>query len=211
MQKRKSEYNPSKILHTKEELVTICTMIIFQSSVKHAAVNNLQWEYGSFAPVSPLSMRGELPTEGDRGKITRNTIMESLPGPKNCIRSAGIAYTLTEFSDDEVFLLHKAKRKREKRSRSLGDLKLKGRKAFRLKHQMSVHQDNAMGLVDTSGAFPPRWLFIEEEVKLAFLEFQFKLQQIEDEIRERNLALVQAGGVPYEVLLPSRIQSGIAI
>ena len=95
-------------MRTKEELVTTCTMIIFQSSVKHAALNFLQFEYSSFAPVSPFSMRGKLPTEADRGSITRKVIMDSLPDPSRCIRGAGIAFTLSEFSQDEVFLLYQA-------------------------------------------------------------------------------------------------------
>ena len=55
--------------------------------------------------------------------------------------------------------------------------------------------------------YPPRWLFNEEEVKTAFTNFQNKLHKIEDKIQERNYEL----DVPYEVLLPSQIPSGIAI
>ena len=197
---------PRYVLQTKGHLVTFCTMIIFQSSVKHSAINNLQWDYGSFAPVSPLCMRGDLPTEADRGKITQQILIKSLPGPKLCIRSAGIAYALTQFTDDDVFLLLSTpieKTKKGLRSRSLGDIKLK------LKRIDTVVSKYDLDIDD--GKFPPRWLFNEEEVKVAFLGFQIKLQEIENEINERNEKLKQSGDVPYDVLLPSKIPCGIAI
>ena len=197
---------PHHVLQTKGQLVTFCTMIIFQSSVKHSAVNNLQWNYGSFAPVSPLCMRGDLPTEDDRGKITQQILIKSLPGPKLCIRSAGIAYALTEFTDDDVFLLlHSPSEKTKKgfRSRSLGDIRLKLKRIDTVVSRYDLDIDD--------GKFPPRWLFNEEEVKVAFLGFQIKLQEIENEINERNRKLKQRGDVLYDVLLPSKITCGIAI
>ena len=190
------------VLRTKEQLVTLCTMIIFQSSVKHAAVNNLQWDYLSFAPASPLCMRGDLPTEDDRGKITQKIIIESLPDPILCIRSAGIAYALTEFSPDELFLLHQEK------SRKLREL-LKAYGCIRIRTKRTKIDTQKSEL--DAGKYPPRWLFHEEEVKIAFLKFQLNLRGIENGINKRNEKLAEKGLVPYDVLLPSKIPSGIAI
>lgn len=185
-------------------------MIIFQSSAKHAALNFLQWEYGSFAPIFPFCMRADLPTENDRGKITKQFIIESLPGPKLCIRTAGIAFTLTEFSEDEVFLLLHQKFQKNRRRKTLGTLKTQSNKVVYLR-QLTTQHDILSDLTMAKGLIPPRWLFTEEKATTAFLAFQHKLQQIEDEIVERNTALEQSGSVPYEALLPSRIPSGIAI
>ena len=242
------------VLHTKTELTTLCTMIIFASSVKHTALNFLQWEYGSFAPVSPYCMRGDLPTENDRGNITQKFVMDSLPGPQLCITAAGIAFTLTEFSEDEVFLLLQSAQslnKKKCRKSSIENLRIHGRKlinkvnappvvrvkeiddsAFQTPQSSSLSSnlfpprwqfsmplgargkaidDSVFETLHTcslgSELFPPRWLFNEEEVKIAFLTFQHRLHKIEEQIEERNSRLA----VPYTVLLPSRIPSGIAI
>ena len=204
------------VLHTKEELTTLCTMIIFASSVKHGAVNFLQWEYGSFAPVTPSCMRGNLPNEDDRGNITKQWVMDSLPDPKLCIRSAGIAFVLTEISDDEVFLLLQGSSKNKRRTSNVEDLRINGRK---LKSSLSIQRESRVTAIDdtdlddlhalslTTNLFPPRWLFNEQNVKTAFLAFQHHLQRIEEQIEERNLDL----DIPYTVLLPSRIPCGIAI
>ena len=212
----------TNVLQTKEELIELCTKIIFASTVKHAAINFLQWEYACFAPVSPYSMRGKIPTEDERGKITTKFIMDSLPERKVCIRSAGIAFTLTEFSDDEVYLLLPGSKKGNRRKsvehtklvtntkNHLNGVIIKGAyseqnlsKACKPKNDV----ESLAVLSLTSDLFPPRWLFNENAVKMAFLAFQNRLHRIEENIQDRNLQL----DIPYEVLLPSRIPSGIAI
>ena len=179
-------------------------MIIFQSSVKHAAVNNLQWDYLSFAPASPLCMRRDIPTEADRGTITQQHIIESLPDSTLCIRSAGIAYALTEFSKDEVFLLQHNK------SFRLKEL-LKSYGCIRIRAKRSESDSIWSQLNIDCTRYHPRWLFGEEKAKIAFSKFQWKLREIENEINERNEKLTEEGCVPYDVLLPSKIPSGIAI
>ena len=212
----------ANVLQTKEDLTELCTKIIFATSAKHAAVNFLQWDYACFAPVNPYAMRGNIPTEDDRGKITEKLIVDSLPDRKNAIRSAGIAFTLTEFSDDEVYLLLPFAKRRE-RSRSVQYTKFISKstapKAFNFSSNFGSAQNlprigelgsevsASAGKLLTSQFYPPRWLFNEEEVRTAFTNFQNRLHTIEDKIRERNFEL----DVPYEVLLPSQIPSGIAI
>ena len=88
----------------KPELISLVTKIIFQSSVMHAAVNFMQFEYGIFAPNNPACMRGTLPTEEDRGKVEIDRIIDSLPDLTLAAIQAGAAYTLSDFSEDEVFL-----------------------------------------------------------------------------------------------------------
>ena len=212
----------TNVLRTKEDLIELCTKIIFATTAKHAAVNFLQWDYACFAPVSPMAMRGRIPTEDDRGKITEPFIVNSLPDRKNSIRAAGIAFTLTEFSDDEVFLLLPGAKRRE-RSRSAQYIKLYKRSTEPQTSNLLTAFGSAQNIVQlgelnseasmlaekqlTSQFYPPRWLFNDEEVKTAFTNFQNRLHRIEDKICERNLELE----IPYEVLLPSRIPSGIAI
>ena len=94
-------------LETKADLISIVTKVIFQSSVMHAAVNFLQFEYGCFAPNVPAVLRGPIPTEEDRGKIDLQRIMNTLPGREPSLVQAGAAFVLSEFSEDEVFLLPK--------------------------------------------------------------------------------------------------------
>ena len=62
-------------------------------------------EYGCFGPNVPGMMRGKIPKEDDRGNIDMQHILESLPDLKPCLAQAGVAYALTQFSNDEVFLL----------------------------------------------------------------------------------------------------------
>ena len=165
-------------------------MIIFASSVKHAAVNFLQWEYGCFAPVCPSTMRGKIPNESQRGKITKSMIIDSLPDPEICTRFAAITFVLTEFSKDEVFLLTK-----EKEGGKYDDCS-------------SVKLPKNLPLMSSKlGILPPRWLFTEEDVTVAFKKFRRAMHEIEDKITIRNNDLK----IPYEVLLPSRVPVTIAI
>ena len=95
---------PNEIL-SKSQLVNFVTIIIFQSAVIHSAVNFIQFEYGCFAPMVPSLMKGKIPKEEDRGKITEEHIMKSLPGLRACLSQAGVSFALTRFSEEEVFLL----------------------------------------------------------------------------------------------------------
>ena len=95
---------PQKI-DCRSSLVNILTKIIFQSSVMHSAVNFLQFEYGCFSPNVPGLLRGKIPKENDRGNIDMQRILDTLPGLKPCLAQAGVSFALTQFSDDEVFLL----------------------------------------------------------------------------------------------------------
>ena len=53
----------------------------------------------------------------------------------------------------------------------------------------------------------PSWMFGEEGPKIVFQRFCNNLQQLEEEMEERNINL----RVPYTILLPSKIPAGISI
>ena len=56
------------------------------------------------------------------------------------------------------------------------------------------------------GTYPAE-LFVEKEAKAAVEKFRKRLEEIEEEIKERNEDL----DVPYTYLLPSRIPNSITI
>ena len=135
-------------------------------------------------------MKGKIPNESNRGRITKRFIIESLPDPEICIRFAGITSVLTEFSKDEVFLLTK-----EKEGGKCDDVS-------------GLTLPKNMPLISSKfGILPPRWLFTEEDVTFAFIQFRGSLREIEDQITNRNNYL----SIPYTVLLPSRVPCSIAI
>jgi len=68
---------PSPI-RTREELVGAVTMMMFTTSVQHAAVNYNQYDYFGYIPSSPLSLnRDAIPKS--KCSITRDTIFNVLP------------------------------------------------------------------------------------------------------------------------------------
>ncbi|XP_038642654.1 polyunsaturated fatty acid 5-lipoxygenase-like [Scyliorhinus canicula] len=82
---KNSEFPTS--FQTKKELCKFLTMIIFNCSAQHAALNNGQYDWGSWVPNSPCSMRKPPPTE--KGKVTMEYIMESLPNVhQSCLQMA---------------------------------------------------------------------------------------------------------------------------
>ena len=201
-------------IRTKEELIKMCTMVIFHSSVRHSSVNFPSFDYACFAPVSPVCMRGKIPAGTDRGKITEQDILNSLPDPILSIRGAGIAMRTSEYSQDEVFLLQTTKKKNKRESWFGSALKVLGLAANQKpfpslqdgQKEEEVNGENYATQIK-SIVLPPRWLFNEDEVKLAFGSFQKKLEKIEEGINIRNKEL----DIPYAVLLPSKIPFGIAI
>ena len=217
---------PDKI-NSKEELTTMCAMVMFHSSVRHSSVNFPSFDYACFAPVSPVCMRGDIPLEGHRGKITEQDIIDCLPDTTLNIQSAGIAMRTSEYSKDEVFLLQKEKKKKSARKSWFGTALKLSRLSLRLAPkeknmekniEKDPSQDDCNEIKENLESanlatpiqrnfLPPRWLFNEENVIQAFASFQKRLQQIEDEIEQRNKELE----IPYAVLLPSKIPFGIAI
>jgi hypothetical protein len=228
-----------EILETKEALVDIVTKVVYQSSVSHAQVNFLQYEYGVFTPNCPAVMRGKIPKESDRKKITMECVMKSLSGFKASLVQAGAAFTLSEFSEKEVFLLPKTElaekggwndimtprcsdhkcpcenRSNYKRKKSTAsaphkcDFTCKRCAPEYVKYNLSDSGASNIYRSDPSvhDFFPPRWLFTENEVDIAYNKFVSDLRDIQNDILKRR----EKGTTPYEVLMPSRIPYGIAI
>lgn len=185
------EFDPTSLcLESKNELAKLCTMIMFDCSVQHAAVNFLQWEYGCFAPISPSTMLGKIPEEKDRGKITQQDIIQSLPDVEISARFASICHVLSDFSVSEVFLLPEQNKKNELTQNLNTDIP-----------SLSTSE------LIASGILPPRWLFTEQSILNAYLKFQSSLLDIEEHIKMRNKSL----RYPYKVLMPSKIPYSIAI
>ncbi|XP_073517186.1 polyunsaturated fatty acid lipoxygenase ALOX15B-like [Phyllobates terribilis] len=74
--KRDSSGIPSS-LETVSSLVKYLTMVVFRCSAQHAAVNSGQFDFYSWMPNGPTSMKSPPPTA--KGTTTLQTILDSLP------------------------------------------------------------------------------------------------------------------------------------
>ena len=92
-----------KKMESREELIIYCTLIIFNGSAQHAAVNFGQFDIYSFAPNAPFSLRQPPPTE--KGVTTITDILESLPNIFTAGLGIGLVFALAQFSPDEVSVL----------------------------------------------------------------------------------------------------------
>ena len=93
---------PDKI-KSREELINYCTLIIFNGSAQHAAVNFGQYEIYGFVPNAPFTLCKPPPTE--KGKTTFADILETLPNLFTAGLSAGLVFSLSQYSPDEVSVL----------------------------------------------------------------------------------------------------------
>uniref|UniRef100_A0A673IZ02 Arachidonate 12-lipoxygenase, 12S-type-like n=1 Tax=Sinocyclocheilus rhinocerous TaxID=307959 RepID=A0A673IZ02_9TELE len=64
-------------LKTKEELITLLSVVIFTSTAQHAATNNGQFDWCAWVPNTPCTMRHPPPT--DKDAVTMDLIMDTLP------------------------------------------------------------------------------------------------------------------------------------
>ena len=74
------------ILQTVDDVVTICTSIIFICSVQHAAVNFPQYDMYAFAPNMPMSLNGEPPKNKVQSNYTgviQCEVLTTLPNPSS--------------------------------------------------------------------------------------------------------------------------------
>ncbi|CAK8679089.1 unnamed protein product [Clavelina lepadiformis] len=92
---------PTRIT-TVDKLVEICLILMFTSSVQHAAVNFGQFQNYKFVPNSPSSMR--LPPPKKTETVTDELIMESLPGANVAMKAAAFTFALSAFYPDEIYL-----------------------------------------------------------------------------------------------------------
>ncbi|KAG8435189.1 hypothetical protein GDO86_013216 [Hymenochirus boettgeri] len=91
-----------KTLKTKEKLTEYLTLVIFTASAQHAAVNFGQYDWCSWIPNAPSTMRCPPPTE--KGVVTIEHIIESLPDRGRSCWHLGAVWALSQFQDNEIFL-----------------------------------------------------------------------------------------------------------
>ncbi|XP_039603345.1 polyunsaturated fatty acid 5-lipoxygenase-like [Polypterus senegalus] len=89
-------------IEDKKALVTILAGVIFTSSALHAAINNGQYDWCSWVPNTPCTMR--CPPPPQKGLATMDLIMNTLPGiPESCIQVA-ITWVLSREQPEAVWL-----------------------------------------------------------------------------------------------------------
>uniref|UniRef100_A0A8C1RAR9 Arachidonate 5-lipoxygenase n=1 Tax=Cyprinus carpio TaxID=7962 RepID=A0A8C1RAR9_CYPCA len=89
-------------LKTREQLVEYLTVVIFTASAQHAAVNFGQYDWFSWIPNSPCTMRKPPPTQ--KGQVDMKYIMESLPDRRRSSWHLGAVWALSQYQDEELFL-----------------------------------------------------------------------------------------------------------
>ncbi|XP_034425011.1 arachidonate 12-lipoxygenase, 12S-type isoform X2 [Hippoglossus hippoglossus] len=89
---------PNK-LSTREELSTLLAVAIFTSTVQHAATNNGQFDWCSWVPNTPCTMRQPPPT--DKG-ATMEMIMASLPDVSQSCLQMAITWHLGRAQPDAI-------------------------------------------------------------------------------------------------------------
>ena len=90
---------PEKI-SCKKELVEYCTLIMFTGSAQHASVNFGQYGMYGFIPNAAVTLRRPPPTK--KGVTDYSTLLETLPDVDDAGNQITLAYTLSQYSDDEV-------------------------------------------------------------------------------------------------------------
>ncbi|KAF7706376.1 polyunsaturated fatty acid lipoxygenase ALOX12-like [Silurus meridionalis] len=74
-------------LKNKQELITLLSVVIFTSTAQHAATNNGQFDFCSWVPNTPCTMRQPPPT--DKDSVTMDLIMNTLPDiSQSCVEMA---------------------------------------------------------------------------------------------------------------------------
>ncbi|XP_060047766.1 polyunsaturated fatty acid 5-lipoxygenase isoform X2 [Erinaceus europaeus] len=91
-----------KSIKTREKLSEYLTVIIFTASAQHAAVNFGQYDWCSWIPNAPPTMRAPPPTA--KGVVTIEKIVETLPDRGRSCWHLGAVWALSQFQENELFL-----------------------------------------------------------------------------------------------------------
>lgn len=90
----------SSELSSREELCTLLAVVIFTSSVQHAATNNGQFDWCAWVPNTPCTMRQPPPT--DKDAVSMELIMATLPDiSQSCVEMA-ITWHLGRAQPDSI-------------------------------------------------------------------------------------------------------------
>ncbi|XP_060791844.1 arachidonate 12-lipoxygenase, 12S-type isoform X1 [Neoarius graeffei] len=91
-------------LKNKQELIILLSVVIFISTAQHAATNNGQFDFCSWVPNMPCSMRQPPPT--DKNSVTMDLIMSTLPDISQSCMQLAITWHLGRRQPDAVPLAH---------------------------------------------------------------------------------------------------------
>ncbi|XP_041645719.1 polyunsaturated fatty acid 5-lipoxygenase-like isoform X2 [Cheilinus undulatus] len=89
-------------LKSREELTEYVTVIVFTASAQHAAVNFGQFDWYSWVPNAPSTMRRPPPNR--KGLADVNLIIESLPDRGRSSWHLGAVWALSQYQEHELFL-----------------------------------------------------------------------------------------------------------
>ncbi|KAE8280642.1 Arachidonate 5-lipoxygenase [Larimichthys crocea] len=91
-----------KSLKTRTELIEYLTVVVFTASAQHAAVNFGQYDWCSWIPNAPSTMRKAPPKE--KGLADVNLIIESLPDRGRSSWHLGAVWALSQYQENELYL-----------------------------------------------------------------------------------------------------------
>ncbi|KAM5241217.1 polyunsaturated fatty acid 5-lipoxygenase isoform 2-T2 [Hipposideros larvatus] len=91
-----------KAIQTREKLSEYLTVVIFTASAQHAAVNFGQYDWCSWIPNAPPTMRAPPPTA--KGVVTIEQIVDTLPDRGRSCWHLGAVWALSQFQENELFL-----------------------------------------------------------------------------------------------------------
>ncbi|KAI5104295.1 arachidonate 15-lipoxygenase [Silurus meridionalis] len=90
----------SNELKNKQELITLLSVVIFTSTAQHAATNNGQFDFCSWVPNTPCTMRQPPPT--DKDSVTMDLIMNTLPDISQSCMEMAITWHLGRPQPDAI-------------------------------------------------------------------------------------------------------------
>ncbi|XP_017565454.1 polyunsaturated fatty acid 5-lipoxygenase-like [Pygocentrus nattereri] len=94
------EFGLANELKTKEELITLLSVVIFTTTAQHAATNNGQFDWCAWVPNTPCTMRQPPPT--DKDAVTMGLIIDTLPDiSQSCVQMA-ITWHLGRVQPDAI-------------------------------------------------------------------------------------------------------------
>lgn len=91
-----------KSIKSREKLSEYLTVVIFTASAQHAAVNFGQYDWCSWIPNAPPTMRAPPPTA--KGVVTIEQIVDTLPDRGRSCWHLGAVWALSQFQENELFL-----------------------------------------------------------------------------------------------------------
>ncbi|KAH0618179.1 hypothetical protein JD844_017171, partial [Phrynosoma platyrhinos] len=89
-----------KTIKTREKLSEYLTVVMFTTSAQHAAVNFGQYDWCSWIPNAPPTMRCPPPTK--KGNVTIEYIIDSLPDRGRSCWHLGAVWALSQFQENEA-------------------------------------------------------------------------------------------------------------